>query len=740
MLFYELERLDRQAKMSQPVDSLALKFVTETLQNTDVEQLPYVLPSLVAVLHDCGHVFSLPEGIPKDSHNALILSKFKTQVSAFLKSRKHHTQHAGIVLVKTIIDIGDTSLKECTAWVRELLSILASRSTPLFMKGMCVVALTKIFLLTQGRPTFIRGITTPNLPPFITSCMKIISSCFHNEQQECIGEIADILCSIFESFHKLIPSHPTMFRTYTGELRDVLCQVLTPTTSLTISHEVSEAASRLLSVIPFSATKDAAGEEWSGLFTGVISDLHETADQVFRGITEDWQSAAGYQTSVSSHTPASYAHDPEQNDHASLHLHLRFWKGIDTGCQRLQDLLHILRTILQTQSPSEAAVPLGRLVDVLTRLASTTTPVASAPHTNQAHNDQISRTEREALWAHLPSIHTQVLAVIEIMSARLGKTSLGVCESLIENVTWLCSREGYSAAVRGCSYNALSTILEICGSALSARQAAGIERIIEQCCKDVVPQQAADPDPAATVAKDTIISSESTMHTPSLQASASDLLNVYLSSIPSSHISSGLRTLVDRTIILSNDGLAMRSSVQNLSFSALQPAQSSVLPLLARAFPERSMAGEMLPQKVPEASMEQHPAVESDDDADAMDTKFPARAEDTAAQSEAGMELKENTEVRPLDTGSAVEENGQEETILIANVTEAPQSNVEPAEASPAFSARPSAKRSPSPDVTARKRARLAEDAGDEDEDDEDFVIPPLTLKGESEDEEEEEA
>lgn len=112
--------------MSVPPD---LQVLCRLLASTDAEDLPPLCPSLIANIHRCGEVLSLPvDQKPKDgaSESSVLVHKFKTQLTTLLNNgRSQPGRFAAAILIKAVIDVGGYEcLRGSEPWVRGLLSIV----------------------------------------------------------------------------------------------------------------------------------------------------------------------------------------------------------------------------------------------------------------------------------------------------------------------------------------------------------------------------------------------------------------------------------------------------------------------------------------------------------------------------------------------------------------------------------------------------------------------------------------
>ena len=222
-------------------------------------------------------------------------------------------------------------------------------------------------------------------------------------------------------------------------------------------------------------------------------------------------------------------------------------------------------------------------------------------------DDRIGKEEREGLWSGLPGLHQAAIQVIQTCCERFGMALFPMNQLVIDQVDWIFQREKQNEAIRAAAYVTTAKLLDVSASTKSRTQVRQMSRMVEACCDDILPKiwQPTDSSESKTISKSNghytnkiALDPDSFLgHTKqlslrqalccSLRSSALVLLRVFLSKVPAQHISRSVRALMDRTAILSGDVEAMLASVLNPPFGGkLDKAESSILPLLARAYPD----------------------------------------------------------------------------------------------------------------------------------------------------------
>ncbi|KAF2275186.1 uncharacterized protein EI97DRAFT_400663 [Westerdykella ornata] len=639
-----------------------LRAISFRLSSTSSTQLPQQVPAITASLANCKSLLSSTQasGSQSASEASVAVHKYRTLLSTLLQDRTVQGRWTAIVLVKASLEVGGwETLQKSLPWVRGLLGVL-SKPDPPSSKRLCLITLTRIFILTRDYPTLVREIATPSLPAYIQACLQLISS----------GPPASLLETILESFNQLLPRHPTIFRTYIKQLQQLLGQLMAPTPSskisreqlrgqrLATSSEISESARRLYVQLACCAPKGASSEEWAKSLKDTITNTHRIADKVFRAVVEEWQPIHTAPAPVNGHTLEDEVQDLEQDV-----LHLPPWSGIHAGGERLIGLLHLVREYLRTPTAGAINLQMSFIVDLLTRMLSLAVPAASGPASlpNAVRfNNQVSKEEREILWSILPQVHVAALEVLIVLTCRFEKSAVGLELIVLDQLTWIFGSEKGDVHIRAVCYRALAQLLHRCGAALPKSSIDTLSPLIRRCCEDVLPMESTSSGaphtpspgnengsrkPAMSTNADAFLKSPLSQRGlaagyAGLQQSAMQLLPVLLSKIRAHNLSDSLRMRMDRTAILTQHKDAMIASVLNPPPSKKfgKPA-ASILPLLARSFSGEADVEIVLRPRMPVLRTGRS---ESDDSSD-----MEAEAEEV--EEEAGEEAEEQVASEELD-------------------------------------------------------------------------------------------
>ncbi len=108
--------------------SIPLRVVTQRLSSTPTWQLPHIVPYLASIISRFGDIFVRTDN--QDQHrdggdSAVLVHKYKTQLSTLLQDKSSQGRWAAIVLIKATIEIGGWEIiKGSGSWVRGLLGVL----------------------------------------------------------------------------------------------------------------------------------------------------------------------------------------------------------------------------------------------------------------------------------------------------------------------------------------------------------------------------------------------------------------------------------------------------------------------------------------------------------------------------------------------------------------------------------------------------------------------------------------
>ncbi|MCJ1380682.1 hypothetical protein MMC17_003790 [Xylographa soralifera] len=528
-----------------------------------------------------------------------------------LQDKSVEARWSAVVLIKATVEAGGWSvLQNCGAWTRGLLAIL-NKPDPSTTKKLCLITLTRIFMLTQEHQSLVREITTPSIPPFVTSCLSLVTRTASTRESRKLDVTGPLLDTVLQVLIKLIPSHPSSLRPFVAQIRSLLASSLAPVPS-DITSEVESRARRacpsgstivlaqhLFALLPQCAPKNTSNEEYSKYLRATLDQMHRTGDYVFRAVFEDRVSP----TRLSTFSAGVSSYSDIVNDEIDDILDLPGWRGIEAGCERLEGLLSLLQSFIAVESSSAYTLPIGSILSTLDRLFNVIIPAKpehQKPGSQARWNPEAGRDEREGMWLKLPSTHVAAIAVLSTLIDRLETVSIGILPGLLEQVLWVFRHEKDRQDLRRSVYGIVSQILGIIGPSLSQSTVSSISPVVRTLCQDLLPEEArsetslnsttnggkmvsSNMSNADSYLKSDNLTTKQLGVCSDLEVAAANLLSSILSNIPTSFLSVPIRNLIDRTAILTNNQRAMFASVLNPESSVKGKNTSSILPFFARA-------------------------------------------------------------------------------------------------------------------------------------------------------------
>lgn len=484
---------------------------------------------------------------------------------------------------------------------------------------MCIITLTRIFHLTYQYPTLVREITTPQLPGFITAALNLVSTATKTSSGSTRKSKPNtpFMEIVLHALLELIPRHITLFRPFNTQLRSLLNEVI-GSSSVYFPGQVIETAEQLLVSLHKCAPKDQATTGWKDDCKSTILAIHQTTDNVYRAVVEQWESVDGNLT----HARPNCSEEMISEGPDSLGLPA--WQGLHSGVDRLVALLEILSEFLSTPSAAAVALPLGAILDVTSRLTSVTVPLNGEPSQSGIQfNKEISRDEREGLWMELPRIHIACMGLLSNVVGVLGTSATSVTQTVLEQAVWTFKGENFNTELRSAVYSLLRSLVPLNGPAMAKESVVSLTNVVRTCCRDLLPpvessNQAANSgsDPktkskgghggannADAFLNPELQKSRQTQGSSpllSLRQNASGLLQAVLVSIPAELVPPSVRTEMDRTIILTTDKEPMLASVLNPVPAAKgRGAGSSIIPFLVRPYGDQMEVEALVRPRMP---------------------------------------------------------------------------------------------------------------------------------------------
>ncbi|KAK4043226.1 rRNA processing/ribosome biogenesis-domain-containing protein [Parachaetomium inaequale] len=590
--------------MTAPPD---LRVLCRRLTAAPADDLPRLCPLLVSHVLRCGAPLSAPQDAKnKSSETPMLVHKLRTHITTLLTGRNASGRFAAVCLIKAVIDVGGwESLRASDPWLKGLIGVL-QKPDPLASKELCIVTLTKIYMLLQGYQTLVREMVTPTLPSYVTACLQLIKPPASGKPLKVPAAFVDtVVCSL----SKLVVLYPTTLRPIAAQMKTLLKAYVAPTSSddLVVPRGLRDSSRRLSILLSYTAAKNGSSDEWVKAIRSTILDSHGTVDQLFRAVVESWESATGYRG-----PPVRIGTEPSGGSDSAPE-ELPYWDGVQSGAERLIGLLEFLAEYFNNPTKAPVTVPLGELLDLTARITLVTPP--SGTEDSIETNPAIGRDEKAELWSVLPDIHVAVLRLHHALTRRLRENAVPLATDILDQMVRVSNASRAIPAMRETAYALTSQLLLLSGPTLPKLTVDSLAPLIQSTCRDILlstghleptppqepnapkqqqqQQQHQKPNPNSTTPTftnaDAYLTTPSTTSSPPLTTthltSSTLLLPLFLSHLPQPHLAPELRGLLDRTAILAHSKEAMLASCLHPYRDSRGRYYPSILPFLVRQFP-----------------------------------------------------------------------------------------------------------------------------------------------------------
>ncbi|KAF3021902.1 hypothetical protein E8E14_005625 [Neopestalotiopsis sp. 37M] len=582
-----------------------LRSICRRLTTAKTEQLPSLLPSLLKDLQRCQRPLSEPQDAkttPSSSEAAVLVHKLRTHIGTLLNGRSLEGRFTAVALIKTYIEVGGwETLRVSEPWVRGLVSILQKRD-PIAVKELSAIVLVRIFTLAHKFQTLIREIVTPFLPAFATACIQILKP---PSTSKSVAKVSlSFTETVIEAFSVLIPLYPTTLRPSVAQIRSFARPCIAPTSSddELIPSSLQSSSRRLLATLHMTAAKNGGADEWAKHFQGLIKEFHETADQVFRAVLENWESSTG-------HNKQQANFDVEPSNDGATAEQLPQWSGIQAGSERMTGLLASLADCLRCPTKVAVTIPISAATDMISRVSLIIPPIAGKDKSEYTQlNPAAGREEKDDLWAVLPDIQIAVLQFTRVLAQRLGRNFVPLAQDTLDQVARMMESSYRLPEVRSIAFALTTDLLQLCGPTRSKLQVDALQLVTMTCCRDLLGagghlkapkqqqtsttgQNGAKPRTTASHNADAFLKSNAEDETVSVSfdaahvAAAQDLLAALFSHLPQQHINPDLRSRMLRTAILCQLKDAQVASILNPAKDKNGRTAQAILPYLHQQFP-----------------------------------------------------------------------------------------------------------------------------------------------------------
>ena len=478
---------------------------------------------------------------------------------------------------------------------------MIKRKNPFSTKGLCIITLTRIFLLIHSHQSLVREITTPALPSFVTSCHHLAQGAANLSVQG-MEYPSELRLISLQALCELIKLHPTRLRPFMGPLQKLALSLIAYTPSdaspeyqtRPVSKSVADSARSLFVLLHMCGPKITAGNEWTHSLQSTLATAQRTADRVFRAIVEEWEPTIGNATFSSTDS----LHETV-NDHKPGPLNLPGWTGIHAGTERLDGLLRTLQIFMATKTSVPVLLPISSTMDLIDRILSACQPINSK---DSRIRPGVGRDERDGLTAGLPQLHISAMNLIFVMVQRMGSAFAALVHPALGQIFRVFDEEEDVEEIRLAAYRVVAQILTNFGPLVPNSLAKSIARCLVSACGDILPlgnaltqgeeasgmNENQKGNQASTLNADSYLKPRETHHstfsTPTaVQAAARELIPVALIRLPDGYLSEVVRIQIDKTSIMTDYKDAMLASVMRTAANRqAQKVSTSILPMLAR--------------------------------------------------------------------------------------------------------------------------------------------------------------
>lgn len=588
-----------------------LKAVTQRLNQTPVAELPHIAYFLSSSISSCADVLNTGRLKSGGKHDgaAFQVQKLKARITSLLQDRSPEGRFTAVVLAKAVVEAGSQeTLASCEPWLRGLLAAL-NKSDPPSSTRLYLLTITRIFSLTWQYPSLIREITTPLLPAFVTTCIRVGNLQLLEDGEGLPTRPSPNLETSLQCMLHLIPHHPSTFRPFASKLYTALVKLIS---CQACTHRVARAARSLFVALHFCSPKNSVAEEWSKACKGTIASAHNVTDQIFRPIVENWQPSCGSRPQSAVDGGLSNVPQVQGDPIASS------WVGLHQGSKGLVSLLNLLETFILESTSQSVDLPVGFILNLTSRLLHVRElPAGAQSRISVELNPEVARNEYEDMSMALPVIHQVTLNLLSSLIETAGQGIQPAGREIFDQCLWIIVPQNLHQETRLSLYRVLGKVIPLIGISLTKVDAQQLSTIIEYACTDIDPRslghklvsqnhsrpeirlgpyEQSDPIPLSAPEKWTL--RESPLST--VEFAASLFLTKILEYIPAQSIPHSIRTQIDRTAIAHDEKHIMLASVLNPSprISGISPTPS-IVPFLARTSRDNIVIEGLIRPRVP---------------------------------------------------------------------------------------------------------------------------------------------
>ena len=616
---------------------ISIQAVINSLNQTPEEELPQIAPFLASSIKRCSDAVRLasdPATAKKGDANVQFHT-LKSRLCSLLQAPSPQARFTGIILVNATIETGGKHVVASSEpWLRGLLAML-NKEDPVSSKKLCLLTITRVFSLTQHSSTLVRDITTPLLPPFLTSCMSLAGWRSREGQESSSFPLANpCLETVLQCLLHLIPHHPNTFRPFAAKIYQALPRLLVSQPGM---QNITSLAHSMFVTLHFCAPKNNAPTEWLDACKAVIFSTHDVADRIFRAVIEAWKPSNN--ESAPEKSPMSSEKLPQSTTGGPLGLPK--WQGIYQGSRVMISLLQLLTSFFFHPTSQAVNLPIGLVLDLTTRLLSAhISAVRGGIQPSIHYNPEITHEEREELLGVFPEINHAILKLFLAIARVLGPSALPVTQTVLSQSLSIFDLTRLHEGVRIAAYDLVSDILPFFGSTMSRDNFKPMISLVETCCEDCFSAQFGSPQQTEKTNGGGSSSSVVNGHIDALflreknevaafqsprsavRTSAVRLLCHVLKFVPAGSIARSARAQIDRVAVLGDQKQILLASVLNPELSNNgKHKMPSLLPFLARNSSYELGVEALLRPRLPtnfQSGIERHGAAAGSDDLDGL--------------------------------------------------------------------------------------------------------------------------
>ena len=531
--------------------------------------------------------------------------RFQKLLSSFLHSASADEQWTASYLLKYIIDFDDIEeLQNLGEWAKGLLALFTRPSTLNTIKINSLAILTRIFILGKDKSRLLRDITTYLLPKLITICIDMLETLYVSISAKfSLPQTLTLLEPILLCFSKLIPCHPTLFRSSKSQLHKILIRIIAPVShtskarvvkngaqNIQATAKASSTAMRLYVQLHYLAPKNDVAKEWLATESNIIEAIPTLLDYLKINKGEElWPISANESKSL------GMAARPGLEELGFLKV-----ESVYDAESQLLALVDLLRHFLATANLSLVEIRLAPIIGMMQRLICSIGPSGY----NFSENRRLSIDDAPIFLSNWCLLYGHVIKLAFTILSRFGLAAMSLAGEIMHIMTVAFERSSMIESLRHMFYTLFEQLVQLIGPAMTKSQISLLHRMITSCCYDILfntdrlQQSSVHKTPGFNHA-DTLQSgreklndwlapegyiSQTQDHT---RKSAVSLLGILLSKLPADLISSSMRSLMERTAVLSRSRGAMLASTLNRPSVKSNGGKvlASPLPFLARLYP-----------------------------------------------------------------------------------------------------------------------------------------------------------